>query len=142
MFALTNLPLLNAILNATSAVLLGSGYVAIRRGHITGHKACMIAACVTSALFLTSYLIYHAQVGSKPFLGQGNIRLVYFAVLISHTILAVVIVPLVVMTLYRAWRAQWARHRRLARWTLPLWIYVSVTGVVIYVMLYQLYPGG
>jgi uncharacterized membrane protein YozB (DUF420 family) len=141
MFALTNLPLLNAILNATSAVLLSSGYVAIRRRRITGHKACMIAACVTSALFLTSYLIYHAQVGSKPFLGQGNIRLVYFAVLISHTILAVVIVPLVVMTLYRAWRAQWARHRRLARWTLPLWLYVSVTGVVIYVMLYQLYPG-
>jgi uncharacterized membrane protein YozB (DUF420 family) len=141
MFALTNLPLLNAILNATSAVLLSSGYVAIRRRRITVHKACMIAACVTSALFLTSYLIYHAQVGSKPFLGQGNIRLVYFAVLISHTILAVVILPLVVMTLYRAWRAQWASHRRLARWTLPLWIYVSVTGVVIYAMLYQFYPG-
>jgi uncharacterized membrane protein YozB (DUF420 family) len=141
MFALTNLPLLNAILNATSAVLLSSGYVAIRRRRIRVHKACMIAACVTSALFLTSYLIYHAQVGSKPFLGQGNIRLVYFAVLISHTILAVVILPLVVMTLYRAWRAQWASHRRLARWTLPLWIYVSVTGVVIYAMLYQFYPG-
>jgi putative membrane protein len=142
MFALTNLPLLNAILNATSAVLLSSGYVAIRRRRITVHKACMIAACVTSALFLASYLIYHAQVGSKSFLGQGNIRLVYFAVLISHTILAVVILPLVVMTLYRAWRAQWASHRRLAHWTLPLWLYVSVTGVVIYVMLYQLYPGG
>ena len=141
MFALTNLPLLNAILNATSAVLLSSGYVAIRRRRITVHQACMIAACVTSALFLTSYVIYHAQVGSKLFLGQGTIRLVYFAVLISHTILATVIVPLVAMTLYRAWRAQWASHRRLARWTLPLWIYVSVTGVVIYVMLYQLYPG-
>ena len=98
----------------------------------------MLAACATSVLFLVSYLLYHYQVGSTAFTGQGAIRVVYFTVLISHTILALVIVPLVVMTLYRAWREQWPRHRRLARWTLPLWLYVSVTGVVIYVMLYQL----
>jgi putative membrane protein len=100
----------------------------------------MLAACLTSALFLTSYLTYHYQVGSKPFLGQGSMRVVYFTILISHTILAVVIVPLVIMTVYRAWRGQWLRHQRLARWTLPLWLYVSVTGVIIYLMLYQLYP--
>ena len=96
------------------------------------------ALCVTSALFLISYLTYHYHVGSKPFTGQGGIRLVYFTILISHTMLAVVIVPLVVLTLVRAWKAQWPRHRRLARWTLPLWLYVSVTGVVVYLTLYQL----
>jgi putative membrane protein len=99
----------------------------------------MLAACVTSGLFLISYLTYHYHVGSQPFPGQGSIRLVYFTILLSHTILAVVIVPLVGRTLFRAWQAQWPRHRRLARWTLPLWLYVSVTGVVIYLMLYQLY---
>jgi putative membrane protein len=101
----------------------------------------MLSACVTSALFLISYLTYHYHTGSKPFLGQGSVRLVYFTVLISHTVLAVVIVPLVFLTLYRAFTAQWRRHRRLARWTLPMWLYVSVTGVVVYLMLYQLYPG-
>jgi uncharacterized membrane protein YozB (DUF420 family) len=100
----------------------------------------MLAACVTSTLFLISYLTYHYHVGSKPFTAQGNIRLVYFTILISHTILAAAIVPLVVLTLIRAWKAQWQRHRRLARWTLPLWLYVSVTGVIIYLLLYQLYP--
>jgi len=140
MFALTTLPLLNAILNSLSAVLLSSGYIAIRRRRESLHKACMLAACVVSALFLISYLTYHYHVGSKPFPGQGGIRFVYFAILLSHTILAMVIVPLVVLTLFRAWKAQWPRHRRLARWTLPLWLYVSVTGVVIYVMLYQFYP--
>lgn len=137
-FALTTLPLLNAILNSISAVLLGSGYVAIRCRRESVHKACMLAACVTSALFLISYLTYHYHVGSKPFMGHGGIRLVYFTILLSHTMLAVVIVPLVVLTLLRAWKAQWPRHRRLARWTLPLWLYVSVTGVVVYLMLYQL----
>ena len=138
MVALSTWPLLNACLNGTSALLIGSGFIAIRRRRIAVHKACMLAACATSVLFLVSYLLYHYQVGSTAFTGQGAVRVVYFAVLISHTILAVVIVPLVVMTVYRAWREQWPRHRRLARWTLPLWLYVSVTGVVIYVMLYQL----
>ena len=138
MVALSTWPLLNACLNGTSALLIGSGFVAIRRRRIAVHKACMLVACATSVLFLVSYLLYHHQVGSTAFTGQGAIRVVYFTVLISHTILAVVIVPLVIMTVYRAWREQWPRHRRLARWTLPLWLYVSVTGVVIYLMLYQL----
>jgi putative membrane protein len=133
------LPLLNAILNSLSAVLLCSGYIAIRRRCVSLHKTCMLTACFTSALFLVSYLTYHYHVGSKPFTGQGSIRLVYFTILISHTILAAVIVPLVLLTLTRAWKAQWPRHRRLARWTLPLWLYVSITGVVIYLMLYQFY---
>lgn len=140
MFALTTLPLLNAILNATSALLLSIGFVAIRRRRIGVHKGCMGAACVTSILFLLSYLTYHYFTGSKHFPGTGGIRLIYFTILISHTLLAMVIVPLVVMTLWRAWKAQWVRHRRVARWALPLWLYVSVTGVVIYLMLYQMYP--
>jgi putative membrane protein len=140
MLSFSNLPLLNAILNGTSALLLSTGYVAIRRQHRVIHKRLMLSACVTSILFLISYLTYHAQIGSRPFTGQGGVRIVYFAILISHTILAVVIVPLVLTTVYRAWKLQWERHRRIARWTLPLWFYVSVTGVVIYVMLYQLYP--
>lgn len=138
MVALSTWPLLNAVLNGTSALLLSSGFVAIRRRRIAVHKACMLTACATSVLFLVSYLLYHYQVGSTAFTGQGTIRVVYFTVLISHTVLAVVIVPLVIMTLCRAWREQWPRHRRLARWTFPLWLYVSVTGVVIYIMLYQL----
>jgi uncharacterized membrane protein YozB (DUF420 family) len=140
MLSLTTLPLLNAVLNGTSTVLLTCGYLAIRRRRIAMHRTCMLAACVTSVLFLISYLTYHYQIGSRPFPGQGGIRLVYFIVLISHTILAAVIVPLVCVTLYRALTAQWVRHQQIARWTLPLWLYVSVTGVVIYVMLYQLYP--
>jgi putative membrane protein len=135
----THLPLLNALLNSTCFVLLLSGYLAIRQRHVHVHKACMLAACATSVLFLISYVTYHYQVGSKPFLGQGSVRPVYFTILISHTILAVVIVPLVIMTVYRAWRGDWLRHRRIARWTLPVWLYVSVTGVVIYLMLYQWY---
>jgi putative membrane protein len=141
MLALSSLPLLNALLNTASALLLSGGYLAIRRRNIAVHKGFMLSACATSALFLLSYLTYHSHVGSRPFPGQGNVRLVYFAVLVSHTVLAAVIVPLVLLTLYRAWAMQLQRHRRLARWTLPLWFYVSVTGVVIYVMLYRLYPG-
>jgi putative membrane protein len=140
MLTISNLPLLNAMLNGISAVLLSCGYLAIRRQRVSWHKTFMLSACTTSALFLTSYLIYHYHIGSRPFPGQGRIRVVYFAILISHTILATVIVPLVIMTLYRAFTSQWPRHRRVARWTLPLWLYVSVTGVVIYIMLYQLYP--
>jgi uncharacterized membrane protein YozB (DUF420 family) len=140
MLTIANLPLLNAILNGISALLLSGGYIAIRCQRVSIHKSCMLSACVTSTLFLTSYLVYHYYTGSRPFSGQGGIRVVYFAILISHTILATVIVPMVILTLYRAFTSQWRKHQRLARWTLPLWLYVSVTGVVIYIMLYQLYP--
>lgn len=134
----TDLPALNACLNATSAVLLATGYVLIRRGRRDAHKRVMLAALASSALFLTSYLAYHAQVGSVRFRGQGPVRTAYFTILLTHTVLAVVIVPLVAMTLVPALRGRFDRHRRLARLTLPLWAYVSVTGVVIYWMLYRL----
>ena len=133
-----DLPALNACLNATSAVLLSTGYVLIRRGHRVAHKRVMLAALVSSAVFLTSYLVYHFHVGSVRFRGQGPVRTVYFTILLTHTVLAVVIVPLVAMTLVPALRGRFDRHRRLARITLPLWAYVSVTGVVIYWMLYRL----
>jgi uncharacterized membrane protein YozB (DUF420 family) len=134
----TDLPALNACLNSISAVLLGAGYYFIRRREIKRHRLSMIAAFTCSCLFLTSYLIYHYHVGSVPFTGQGWIRPVYFTILITHIILAATIVPLALITLYRAWRGQFDRHKSIARWTWPLWMYVSVTGVVIYVMLYQL----
>ena len=140
MLSLTDLPTVNAALNATSAVLLASGYRYIRRRQVAAHQRCMIAACVTSTLFLLSYLIYHYNVGSMPFRGQGWVRPIYFTILISHTILAAAIVPLVLVTLFRAWKADFAKHARIAKWTLPIWLYVSVTGVVIYWMLYQLFP--
>jgi putative membrane protein len=134
----TDLPALNAFLNASSAVLLATGYVLIRRGRRDAHKRVMLAALASSALFLTSYLVYHAQVGSVRFRGQGAVRTVYFTILLTHTVLAVAIVPLVATTLVPALRGRFDRHRRLARITLPLWAYVSVTGVVIYWMLYRL----
>ena len=134
----TDLPALNAFLNATSAVLLATGYVLIRRGRRDAHKRVMLTALVSSALFLTSYLVYHAQVGSIRFRGQGLLRTVYFTILLTHTVLAIAIVPLVATTLVPALRGRFDRHRRLARITLPLWAYVSVTGVVIYWMLYRL----
>jgi uncharacterized membrane protein YozB (DUF420 family) len=130
---------LNATLNGTSAVLLAGGYAAIRSRKITVHKAFMVSAFVVSSVFLISYLAYHARVGSVHFQGQGWVRPVYFVLLGSHTILAVVIVPMILVTLRRAWREQFDRHRMIARWTLPLWFYVSVTGVIVYVMLYHLY---
>jgi uncharacterized membrane protein YozB (DUF420 family) len=133
-----DLPALNATLNATSAVLLTIGWILIRRGRWRQHRAFMIAAFSTSVLFLISYLTYHAHAGSKHFTGQGTIRLVYFTILLTHTVLAVTIVPLVLITLSRGLSARFDRHRAIARWTLPLWMYVSVTGVVVYVMLYQL----
>ena len=134
----TDLPALNATLNAISTVLLLTGYVFIRRGERQKHKACMIAALVMSVLFLTSYVIYHLQVGSVPFKGTGWIRTVYFAVLIPHVILAAGIVPLVVITVSRGLSAKYDKHRKIARVTLPLWLYVSVTGVIVYLMLYQM----
>jgi len=130
---------LNASLNGTSAILLAGGYAAIRSGKIAVHKAFMISAFTVSSIFLISYLVYHARVGSVHFQGQGWIRPVYFVLLGSHTILAAVIVPMILITLRRAWLEQFDRHRLIARWTLPLWFYVSVTGVIVYFLLYHLY---
>lgn len=135
--SVTDLPAVNAALNSTGAVLLVIGWLLIRRGRIAQHRAVMIAAFTTSCLFLMSYVIYHAQVGSVRFTGQGPIRVVYFTILLTHTVLAVAIVPLVLMTLSRGLKRQDARHRAIARWTLPIWLYVSVTGVIVYVMLYR-----
>ena len=137
---ITSLPLVNAILNGIAAILLVIGYVCIRRGRRDAHRLAMLAAFGTSVLFLTSYVIYHAHAGSRPFTGQGPVRIVYFAILISHVVLAAMIPPLAGLTLWRAFRERFDRHVRIARWTLPLWLYVSVTGVVVYVMLYHLYP--
>jgi uncharacterized membrane protein YozB (DUF420 family) len=136
--SVTDLPALNATLNAISTVLLVTGWVLIKRGERQKHKACMVAALITSALFLTSYVIYHAQVGSVPFTGTGWIRTVYFSVLIPHVILAAAIVPPILITASRGLTAKYDQHRRIARWTLPLWLYVSVTGVIVYWMLYQM----
>ena len=135
----SDLPALNASLNATCFVLLTTGYVLIRRGRIAQHRAVMIAAFCTSVIFLVSYLTYHAQIGSKPFQGQGPVRYLYFTILLTHTILAAAIVPLVLITLSRGLKRRDDRHRAIARWTLPIWMYVSVTGVVVYFMLYRLY---
>lgn len=134
------LPIVNAFLNGTSAVLLSAGYLLIRRKRVTAHKICMLSAFGVSSLFLISYLTYHYHTGSMPFGGTGFIRAVYFTILISHTILAATIVPLALVTLSRALKGRFQKHVRIARWTLPLWLYVSVTGVVVYLMLYQLYP--
>jgi len=134
------LPALNALLNGASAALLTCGWLAIRRRRIAVHRACMLSAFSVSVLFLVSYVVYHALAGSRPFTGQGWIRPVYFAVLISHVVLAAAMVPFVLTTLYRALGADFPRHVRLARVTLPVWLYVSITGVVVYVILYRLFP--
>lgn len=134
-----DLPALNACLNATSATFLLLGYRQIRQKKIVAHRFCMSAALLTSVLFLTSYLYYHYHHGSTKFAGQGAVRLVYFAILLTHTVLAAAIVPLILLTLQRAFKGEFARHRLLARWTLPLWLYVSVTGVIVYLMLYRWY---
>jgi protein SCO1 len=133
------LPDLNASLNALSFVFLASGYLFIRGKRVSAHRACMLSACLTSLVFLVSYLTYHSKVGSVRFPGQGWARPAYFAILISHTVLAATIVPLALVTLRRAFREDFTAHRRIARWTLPLWAYVSVTGVIVYVMLYWIY---
>jgi uncharacterized membrane protein YozB (DUF420 family) len=135
----TDLPTVNAVLNSICGVLLVTGWILIRQGRIAQHRAVMIAAFSTSCLFLVSYLIYHAQVGSVKFTGQGAIRIVYFTILLTHTVLAAAIVPLVLVTLSRGLKRQDARHRAIARWTMPIWLYVSVTGVIVYLMLYRLY---
>ena len=136
----TAFPAINATLNGTSAVLIVTGRGLIRRGRVAAHRACMIAAVVASSLFLVCYIYYHAHAGVIRFQGQGVVRPVYFTILISHMILAAVIVPLVIITLARAWRGKFDRHRAIARWTFPVWLYVSVTGVIIYLLLYQIFP--
>ena len=136
--SVSDLPALNATLNAIAAILLVIGYVLIRRGRIQQHRRVMLAAFCTSALFLISYLTYHANVGSRPFTGQGPIRAVYFTILITHVILAAAILPMALITLNFALRSRFDRHLRIARWTLPIWLYVSVTGVIVYLMLYRM----
>ena len=138
MIALEDLPGVNAALNGTTALLLSLGYVMIRRRHILAHKTCMLSAFGVSSLFLASYLYYHAHAGVRHFAGSGWIRAVYFAILISHTVLAAAIVPLAVTTVGLGLWARFPKHRRIARWTLPLWLYVSLTGVIVYVLLYRL----
>lgn len=138
MFSVTSLPHVNALLNTVSAALLLTGYCFIRKRNVAAHRRCMLAALGSSGLFLVSYLVYHFSVGSVRFQGQGWIRMVYFAVLVSHTVLATAIVPLVVITVVRALSERFDKHRAIARWTLPLWVYVSATGVVVYWMLYQM----
>lgn len=137
MFDVHSLPALNATLNATAAVLLVTGYVLIRNRRWIAHRNVMTAALVCSILFLTSYLVYHAQVGSVPFPGHGAPRTVYLTILVTHTILAATVPFLAGVTVVRAWRRRFPQHKRLARWTLPIWLYVSVTGVVVYWMLYK-----
>jgi uncharacterized membrane protein YozB (DUF420 family) len=132
-------PAWNAILNGSSAILVTVGYVMIRSRRVQAHRACMLAAIGTSTAFLVSYLDYHWRVGAVHFLGQGMIRPLYFTMLGTHTVLAAAIVPLVIVTLVRALRSNFAAHKRIARWTLPLWAYVSVTGVLIYFLLYKVY---
>ena len=135
---LRDLPAINAALNTASALLILTGYRFIRARNVVAHRACMLAAVITSTVFLVSYVVYHAGVGSVPFRRIGWIRTVYFSVLLTHTILAATVPPLVFVTVLRAWRGRFEAHARLARWTFPIWLYVSVTGVVVYVMLYRI----
>ena len=141
MIALADLPALNAFFNVVSAALLAAGYAQIRRGRVRLHRNLMQTAFAVSVLFLISYLTYHYNVGAISFRGEGWVRPLYFFILITHIILAALVPVLALITLYRAWRGQFARHRRMARWTLPIWLYVSVTGVLVYLFLYQFFPG-
>jgi len=138
----SDLPAINASLNFVSTVFISAGWYLIRRGHWRRHIACMIAAVTSSSLFLAGYVTYHAQMGgrSNAFTATGVIRYIYFAMLISHVLLAFVTLPLVVLTLVPAFRRRWERHTRIARWTMPIWLYVSVTGVLVYFMLYKWFP--
>lgn len=134
------LPHLNATLNAASFVLLSSGYYFIKRKRVQAHRNCQLSALTASVVFLISYIVYHAHHGTTRFTGQGIARPIYFTILTTHTFLAAVIVPFVFITARRALRGDFARHRAIARWTLPMWLYVSITGVAVYLMLYHLYP--
>jgi len=137
MIGISDLATVNAALNATAAILIGSGFYFVKQKNIAAHKACMIAALAVSTLFLASYLFYHYNVGSVRFMKQGWIRNVYFPLLISHTILAAVVLPLVLRTAFLAFKGRFPSHVRIAKWSFPTWMYVSVTGVVVYLMLYQ-----
>lgn len=137
---LADLPAVNAGLNTLSTLFLTAGYVFIRRQRQVAHRNCMIGAVISSALFLTCYLIYHYNAGRTVFRDPAWFRPIYLAILLTHTILAVVIVPMVLMTLYRAVRRQFEAHKRISRWTWPIWMYVSITGVLIYFLLYQIFP--
>lgn len=136
------MPTFNAMLNATSGILLVIGFLFIRSGRVTAHRACMIGAVTCSTLFLISYVVYHVGFGAgvTRFVGPEPVRTAYHTILISHTILAVTVVPFVIVTLTRALRGNFLRHRKIARWTFPMWLYVSVTGVIVYLMLYHFYP--
>ncbi|HAK54636.1 MAG: DUF420 domain-containing protein [Vicinamibacterales bacterium] len=138
MLEISDLPTLNATLNAISGTLLVAAYTMIRRGDIVKHRALMLGAFSMSVLFLISYVIYHANVGSRPFEGTGPVRVIYFVVLITHIVFAAAVVPLAIVTLRRGLRRDDTRHKAIARWTFPIWLYVSITGVVVYVMLYLL----
>ncbi|HTD68392.1 MAG TPA: DUF420 domain-containing protein [Candidatus Limnocylindria bacterium] len=137
---ISDLPAVNASLNALSTVFLTLGYIFIKQQKRDAHRNCMIAAFTTSTIFLACYLTYHFFHGSTKFQGQGTVRYVYLAILITHVILAIVIVPLILITMSRALRQRWEFHKKIARWTWPLWMYVSVTGVIVYMMLYQWFP--
>jgi putative membrane protein len=137
MIGLSDLPTVNAALNGTAAVLISTGMYFIKQKNIRAHKVCMVAALVVSTVFLTSYLVYHFNVGSVRFTKEGWIRSVYFPLLISHTILAALVPPLVLRTTYLAFKGRFTQHMRIAKWTFPVWMYVSVTGVVVYFMLYH-----
>jgi uncharacterized membrane protein YozB (DUF420 family) len=137
--SIADLPAVNATLNGLSALFLLTGYIFIKRGNQAAHKRAMLAALGTSTVFLACYLIYHWNIGSRPFPGQGTARLVYLTILLTHIVLAITILPLALVTTFRGLRSEFGRHVRIARWTFPIWLYVSVTGVVIYVMLYQIY---
>ena len=134
------LPTINALLNGTAAVLLTVGWIFVRRRNIAAHRACMLAAFGFSTLFMVTYVLHHAQVGSVPFRGTGMLRTLYFAILVPHVILAAPVVPMALFTIWRGWTNRVAAHRRIARYTLPIWLYVSVSGVVVYFMLYHLSP--
>jgi len=138
LISVSQLPSVNATLNSLSAAFLILGFLFIKSKNIKAHKACMLSAFTSSSFFLVSYLVYHYHVGSVPYKGQGWMRTVYFAILLTHTVLAAAVVPLVLVTLRRALKQRFAAHRRIARWTFPIWLYVSVTGVVVYWMLYGL----
>ncbi|HWP30391.1 MAG TPA: DUF420 domain-containing protein [Fimbriimonadales bacterium] len=137
---LEDLPTLNAILNTTSAILLITGYFFIRNNRVALHHFCMISAFIASTLFLVSYLTYHFQVGTTRFAGEGFVRTIYFLILGTHTILAILVAPMALITLSKALRGRFPLHKKIARWTLPIWLYVSVTGVIVYLMLYHFYP--
>jgi len=138
MLSTGDLPTINALLNSTSAVFLLIGYRYIRAKKVQKHRVCMMIAFVSSILFLASYLTYHALTGSKQFPGTGAAKTIYFVILISHTILAAAVPPLAIITLYRAWKGQFEKHRRIAHWAFPIWLYVSITGVLVYWMLYRM----